>query len=76
MVRFKCDVHAWMSAYVGVMAHPFFAVSGADGTFTIKGLPPGTYTLEAWHEKFGTRTTSVTIAGHQTQRASFSFSER
>jgi plastocyanin len=75
MVRFKCDVHAWMSAYVGVMAHPFFAVSGADGTFSIKGLPPGTYTLEAWHEKFGTRTTSVTIAEHQTQHASFSFSE-
>jgi plastocyanin len=75
MVRFKCDVHAWMSAYVGVMAHPFFAVSAADGTFSIKGLPPGTYTLEAWHEKFGTRTTRVTIAEHQTQHASFSFGE-
>jgi plastocyanin len=76
MVRFKCDVHAWMSAYVGVMAHPFFAVTGADGTFTIKGLPPGTYTLEAWHEKFGTRSATVTVAEHQTQHASFSFGAR
>jgi plastocyanin len=75
MVRFKCDVHAWMSAYVGVMAHPFFAVTGADGTFTIKGLPPGTYTLEAWHEKFGTRSATVTVAEHHTQHASFSFGE-
>jgi plastocyanin len=74
MVRFKCDVHAWMTAYVGVMTHPFFAVTGADGTFSIQGLPPGTYTLEAWHEKFGTRTANVTITEHQTQHASFSFS--
>jgi plastocyanin len=74
MVRFKCDVHAWMSAYVGVMTHPFFAVTGADGTFSIKGLPPGTYTLEAWHEKFGTRTANVTINEHQTEHPSFSFS--
>lgn len=75
MVRFKCDVHAWMTAYVGVMANPYFAVTGADGQFAIKGLPPGTYTLEAWHEKFGTQTAKVTIAAHQTQTASFSFTD-
>ena len=53
MVPFKCDVHGWMNAYVGVLDHPFFAVTGEDGKFTLKGLPPGTYTVEAWHEKLG-----------------------
>ena len=74
MVRFKCDVHNWMAAYVGVMAHPFFAVTKADGTFDITGLPPGTYTIEAWHERFWTRTQQVTVGEHQTATASFSFS--
>ena len=73
MVRFKCDVHAWMTAYAGVVAHPFFAVTGADGNFDIKGLPPGTYTIEAWHEKFGTRTAKITVAASQTATTSFSF---
>ena len=54
MIPVKCNVHPWMRAYIGVVSHPFFAVTGDDGTFTIKGLPPGTYTLEAWHEKYGT----------------------
>jgi plastocyanin len=73
MVRFKCDVHGWMAAYVGVMANPYFAVTGADGTFEITGLPPGTYTVEAWQEKLGTQSTKITIAEHQTQTASFVF---
>jgi plastocyanin len=76
MVRFKCDVHGWMSSYVGVMATPFFAVTGDDGSFDIKGLPPGTYTVEAWHEKLGTQTTKVTVAEHQAQTAAFSFEEK
>jgi plastocyanin len=75
MVRFKCDVHAWMTAYVGVMTHPYFAVSAADGTFTLKGLPPGTYTVEAWHEKFGRQTAKVTVASNQSQTADFSFTD-
>src|SRR5215470_5904238 len=54
MVPFKCDVHGWMNAYVGVMDNPYFAVTGPDGKFSLKGLPPGTYTIEAWHEKAGT----------------------
>ena len=76
MVRFKCDFHGWMAAYVGVMAHPFFAVTDASGTFSLTGLPPGTYTIEAWHEKFGTRTQQVTIApsGKQTIALTFSAS--
>jgi hypothetical protein len=73
MVRFKCNVHGWMAAYVGVVAHPFFAVSAADGSFTIAGLPPGTYTIEAWHERFGTRTQQVTIAERGTADLTLTF---
>ena len=59
----KCDVHPWMLAHVNVFDHPFFAVTGADGGFEIKGLPAGSYTLEAWHETLGTRTQKVTADG-------------
>jgi len=73
MVPFKCDVHGWMNAYVGVLDHPFFAVTDKDGKFSFKGLPPGTYTIEAWHEKLGTQTATVTIAAKETKDANFSF---
>ncbi|HUF47287.1 MAG TPA: carboxypeptidase regulatory-like domain-containing protein [Vicinamibacterales bacterium] len=73
MVRFKCNVHSWMAAYVGVVAHPYFAVSASDGSFTVAGLPPGTYTIEAWHERFGTQTRQVTIAERGTAEVAFSF---
>ena len=61
MVPFKCDVHGWMNAYAAVLDNPFFAVTGPDGKFELKGLPPGTYTIEAWQEKLGATTASVTI---------------
>ena len=54
MFSFMCNVHPWMRTWVGVLDHPFFAVTKADGTFEIKGLPPGKYTIAAWHEKIGT----------------------
>jgi len=73
MVRFKCDVHGWMTAYIGVMAHPYFAVTKPDGTFELKGVPPGTYTIGAWHEKFGTQTAQVTVAPKQSQAVSFTY---
>src|SRR5213594_1534795 len=73
MVPLECNVHGWMHAWLGVLPHPFFAVSGADGSFSIKGLPPGTYTIEAWHEKYGTQTATVTVAGSETKTADFSF---
>jgi hypothetical protein len=73
MVPFKCDVHGWMNAYAGVLDHPYFAVSAADGTFTLKGLPPGTYTIEAWHEKLGTQMQSVTIGAKETKDVAFTF---
>ena len=73
MVPFKCDVHRWMNAWVGVLDHPFFAVTADTGTFELKGLPPGTYTIEAWHEKLGTQTQSVTIGAKETKDVPFSF---
>jgi plastocyanin len=73
MVPFKCDVHKWMNAYVGVLDHPYYAVTGEDGAFELKGLPPGTYTIEAWHETLGTQTQTVTIAANQTGEAAFTF---
>ena len=72
-IKFKCNVHPWMSAFGHVVSHPFFSVSGADGNFTISHLPAGTYTLEAWHEKYGTKTQSVTVGEGQTQSVSFAF---
>ncbi len=73
MIPFKCDVHPWMSAYVGVVDHPYFAVTGADGSFTIDGIPAGTYTVEAWHEKFGTRTVEVTVEANGAAAVGFDF---
>jgi plastocyanin len=69
----KCNMHSWMLAHINVMAHPFYAVSAADGSFAIKGLPPGEYELEAWHEKFGAKTLKVTVAAKADAKADFSF---
>jgi plastocyanin len=73
-VSFQCDVHGWMRAYANVVTSPFFAVSKDDGTFEIKGLKPGTYTIEAWHERLGTQTQQVTISdAAPAATAAFSF---
>jgi len=61
MIRVKCDVHGWMSSYIGVFDHPYFAVTDASGAFSIKDLPAGEYTVEAWHEKLGTKSQKVTV---------------
>jgi plastocyanin len=73
MVPFKCDVHRWMNAYVGVLDHPFYAVTSEAGDFALQGLPPGTYTIEAWHEKLGTQTHTLTIGEKETRSVQFSF---
>src|SRR5438067_813468 len=61
MFKIHCNMHPWMFGYIGVMPHPFYAVTREDGSFEIKGLAPGRYTLEAWHEKLGARTVEVTV---------------
>jgi hypothetical protein len=53
VLNVKCDLHPWMRGFVGVFAHPFFRITGEDGSFELKGLPPGEYEIEAWHERFG-----------------------
>jgi plastocyanin len=73
MIPFKCDVHGWMNAWIGVLDHPFYAVTTADGTFSLKGLPPGTYTIEAWHEKLGTQTQTITVGPKETKDVAFTF---
>jgi hypothetical protein len=73
MVSFKCDVHGWMSAYVGVLEHPYFAVTTRGGRFELKNLPAGTYTVEAWHERLGTRTQTVTLGEKETKDVSFTY---
>ncbi len=79
LIPVKCNQHPWMKAYVGVVKHPFYAVSAEDGSFTIKGVPPGTYTVAAWHEKGGAsgteKTTQVTVPAKGDVKAEFSFGD-
>jgi hypothetical protein len=73
LIQVKCNKHPWMTAWLGVLSHPFFAVSGPEGSFTIKGLPPGEYEVEAWHEKYGAKTLKVTVNERADSTADFTF---
>lgn len=73
VIPVKCNIHPWMKSYIAVLSHPFHAVTGADGTFELKGLPPGDYEIEAWHEKYGTKTQKVTVAASESKAADFAF---
>ncbi len=73
MVPFKCDVHAWMTAYLGVLDHPYFGTTAPDGRVVLSNLPPGTYTIEAWHEELGAKTQQVTIAAKESKDVNFTF---
>lgn len=75
MVPFICNVHPWMKSYIGVVAHPYFAVSDDDGKFDITGLPAGSYVLEAWHEKMGTAQQKVTVKPGAATSVSFTFTK-
>ena len=74
MFTLKCDVHPWMGAWLTVMSHPYFFVTGQDGKFTLENLPAGTYEIEAWHEKLGTKTAAITVAQEASQEVNFTFS--
>ena len=73
MIPIKCDVHKWMGCYVGVVEHPYFAVTGDGGAFELPNLPPGTYLLEAWHETFGSQTLDITLDEKETKDITFTF---
>ena len=79
LIPVKCNQHPWMKSYIGVLRHPFYAVSAEDGTFTIKGVPPGTYTVAAWHEKGGPngteKTMQVTVPPNGSGKADFAFGD-
>ncbi|HUS31890.1 MAG TPA: DUF2012 domain-containing protein [Kofleriaceae bacterium] len=80
IVELKCGVHGWMHGYIAVQDHPYFAVTASDGSFVIKDLPQGSYTLEAWHPELGTKTMKVVIGKGKradvTARFSYKQSER
>jgi plastocyanin len=73
MIPVQCNQHPWMRAYISVLTHPYFAVSATDGSFEIKNLPPGEYTLAAVHEKFGEQTMKIKVAPKESTKAAFSF---
>jgi plastocyanin len=73
MIPVECNVHGWMQSYIGVVEHPYFAVSGDDGSFTIANLPAGTYTLETWHEQYGTQTQQITVGPNETAEVTFDY---
>lgn len=72
-IPIKCNVHPWMRSYVAVFKHPYFAVTGKDGSFDLGNLPPGTYTIKAWHEKLGTASQQVTVGVNETKSVDFVF---
>jgi len=71
--KVKCDVHGWMKAWMAVMPHPFYAVSQANGSYTISNLPPGNYTLVAWHEKYGAKEQQIAVAAKESKAVNFTF---
>jgi plastocyanin len=73
MVKLYCDVHAHMSAYVGVLKHPFYAVTREEGTYELKDVPPGEYEVEAWHEKYGTQVQALTLGAGETKTIDFTY---
>jgi len=73
VLNVKCDLHPWMKGSVGVFAHPFFRVTGEDGTFELKGLPPGEYEIETWHERFGVKSQKVKLDPKGSADADFAF---
>lgn len=76
MIPVQCDVHGWMHAYIGVTSNPFYAVTTEDGSFSLEGLPPGDYEIEAWHEQYGTSTQTVTVPASGEAQVTFEFNDQ
>ena len=72
-VPVKCNIHPWMKGYIAVFKHPYFAVTLKDGTFELRNLPPGTYTIRAWHEQLGSSTQKITVAANERKVINFVF---
>jgi plastocyanin len=75
MVKVGCDMHTWMSCYVGVVSHPFFAVTGKDGTFSLKDVPDGKYEIEVWHELLKTKNQTITVKGGEAASVEFVYAK-
>jgi hypothetical protein len=75
-MKIKCDIHPWMNAYVGVVPHPWYAVTGESGAFELSGLAPGTYTIQAWHEKYDAQEQTITIGDSESQTLDFTFAKK
>ncbi len=75
-IPLKCNVHPWMRSYLAVFKHPYFAVTGKDGSFDLSNLPPGTYTISAWQEKLGTVSQKITVGSNETKTLQFVFKSK
>jgi plastocyanin len=73
MIRVKCNIHSWMRAFIGVVEHPYFAVTGSNGAFEIRNIPPGDYVVEAWQETLGTQQQKITITPSGKIETNFTF---
>ncbi len=73
LVELMCDAHDWMNGWIDVLDHPYFAITREDGAYTITDIPPGAYTLTAWHEKLGRRQVQVTVKGKDHRKVDFTF---
>jgi plastocyanin len=73
MLRVTCDIHSWMTAYIGVLPHPYFSVSDTAGTFKIANVPPGKYTIRAWHERFGVQMKTIEVKPGQAATVDFAY---
>jgi hypothetical protein len=75
-VQARCDIHGWMSCWIVVVDHPYYAITDADGNFYLSDVPPGTYTLNCWQEKLGEQTIQVTVAQGSIMSSSFTFTNK
>ncbi|MGH9579433.1 MAG: carboxypeptidase regulatory-like domain-containing protein, partial [Terriglobales bacterium] len=75
-MKVKCDIHPWMNAFVAVVPHPYYAVTGPDGSFKLANLPPGTYTIEAWHEQYEVMEQTVTIGANEAKKLEFTYPKK